>query len=109
VARKKSPSKPAAAKRKPKPKPKAQTDAPEKKAYAPPTAEKAVTEFVWRGKQRFRCSKCQFDSGSEAETYQHFLNRHVEPPPKPKHIDTGLISTSGDKIVRVEEVQNGED
>ena len=70
---------------------------------------KAVTEFVWRGKTRFRCSKCPFDSGSEAETYQHYLSRHVEPPPKPTHVDTGLLSADGGKIVRVEEVQNGED
>lgn len=41
----------------------------------------------------------------------HFKNIHMVPEPKPQveEIDTGLVSPDGDKIVRVEEVQNGED
>ena len=94
MARKKS-TKPKAA---PRPKPAAKT-------------EKRITEFKWHGRSRFKCSKCSFDAGTEAEAYRHFFNVHIEPKPKPEaeQIDTGLVNESGDKIVRVEEVQNGED
>ena len=80
-----------------------------KKPYTPPVATKAITEFTWRGQTRFKCSKCKFDTNSEAEAYSHYQQNHVVPKPKIREVDTGLVGPGGDKIVKVEEVHDGED
>lgn len=85
--------------------------APKKTPYSPPQVEQAWTTFTWHGRSRFRCAVCGFDTDNERDIHLHYKNTHVVPEPKPKveQIDTGLVSPEGDKIVRVEEVPNGED
>lgn len=77
----------------------------------PAKAKKKITEFLWHGIIRYRCSTCGFDAASEGEAYMHYQKAHVIPAPRPvlTEIDTGLVSPGGDKIVRIEEVENGED
>ena len=91
--------------------PPAVAPAPEKApAKAAPKAKKKIVEFLWHGLTRYRCVLCGFDAGTEDEVYRHYHKIHSPPKPRPvvTEIDTGLVSPEGDKIVRVEEVQNGE-
>lgn len=97
--------------RKPMP-PLAVTPAPEAEPVEAKTeAPKKFTEFLWHGLTRFRCSSCGFDASSEAEIYRHYHTDHILSQPKPvlTEVDTGLVSPQGDKIVRIEEVENGKD
>ena len=83
---------------------------PKKKTkHKPPVVEQAVTAFLWNGTTRYRCSKCPYDAGTEVEAYNHFIRNHAPAPAPPvQHVDTGLVTSGGEKIVRVEEAQNGE-
>ena len=74
---------------------------------APEAKKSPITEFQWRGTTRYRCSVCQFDSADEAEVYKHYQTNHIAAPRKPETVDTGLVTASGDRIVRVQEVNDG--
>lgn len=93
------------------PEPKAEPRAePKKRAkHKPPVVEKAVSAFLWNGTTRYRCSKCPYDAGTEVEAYNHFIQNHAPAPAPPvRQIDTGLVTSVGEKIVRLEEAPNGE-
>jgi hypothetical protein len=84
--------------------PKAPVEKAEPKAETKPSSR--FETFEWRGFTRYRCSECPFDAGSEEEVYLHFHKNHLSPK-RQVEVDTGLVSPSGDKIVKIEEADNG--
>jgi len=74
-----------------------------------PVVEPDVKEFLWSGQTRYRCSRCPYDAGTQVEAYNHFIRNHAPAPAPPvQQIDTGLVTSAGEKIVRLEEAPNGE-
>lgn len=87
---------------------KAKKKKPVKTAAAPPPPENPhYSVGAWKGMPNYLCAHCPWSTLNEAEMVDHVASRHVE------HItihrvDTGLITESGAKIVREEEVVSSE-
>jgi hypothetical protein len=82
---------------------------PEPEPQPDPGPAPKISTFMWRGQTRYRCSLCPYDSADESEAYKHYQTNHVVVPKgqRVETVDTGLVGPTGDRIIRVQEVNDG--
>lgn len=68
---------------------------------------KLFEDRLWHGKAMYQCLKCPWSTLNCVEMEKHAADHLREERKKTRYVDTGLISPSGSKIVREEELSNG--